>query len=647
MSLQKEILEATKMIADFKRSFPNKSVDEIVQVINDNYPKLRNALGALNKQVADNTKAMAKESAERAERVKKNMAEFTKQTADKAKQTVGSAKQAASGAAKGAAETATKGVSKVAKVAAKAKPFIKSGIIGLAADQQLRSHTATEAQEQEAYNKWLEQKELEKGLRYPNLQKELGEEIVFGASGRKYHIVGDKAYDFATGKPVIVNDFLDDITQKYQGQPSAQENKNQQVKAPEMSDPKDWPFKNGNGAPVSNSGSGRSIGLPPVPRIQDMNPNPNIVDVNTGVPMNVQNLPPIRQPEAQAQGGTPASTEGVPTGGASAPTTFTFNPYQSTVDYGLSADEKSLMPNEATQVSPQEIYQSLQEANAARMQAIANDPRYQGGLIPAQGYDIDPVAYDRAQRADLGRELIKELGGPDFGSNAQRMANNAKMQYEMNIARQAGVPYEDYKAAMLERQKQEILARQQEVESYLKLQAQQTTDMKERLNIMQQIYDTRVKAQKDIDVANANAYGDVQKQYLTNIGNANVANITQRGGIMKQEVANRGNADVANINAMGDIKKQRELLDDPVTKTKATSAFYGSTFGLPVPIQRGIIQNMSEEQQKMMFGRTYTPEQLQNIYGTGSPAMQQQQGNEQSLFNRFMGKIRGIQANEQ
>lgn len=60
-----------------------------------------------------------------------------------------------------------------------------------------------------------QQQEFESGMAYPGLQAELGDEYFTGQSGRKYHIVGDKAYAFDTGKPVNVNQMLDDVTAKY------------------------------------------------------------------------------------------------------------------------------------------------------------------------------------------------------------------------------------------------------------------------------------------------------------------------------------------------------------------------------------------------------------------------------------------------
>ena len=168
--------------------------------------------------------------------------------------------------------------------------------------------------------------------------------------------------------------------------------------------------------------------------------------------------------------------------------------------------------------------------------------------------------------------------------------------------------------------------------------------LKERLNLISEIYKVNQQAQQAIDVANANAFGDIQKQQLTNIGNANVANINRLGGIQKQQLANIGDAEVANITAQGNIVKQRELFNDPTYQLKGASQFYSSMGYLPAQFQAGAIKNLSPAQQQAMFGTQFTPEQLSQIYGTQNlPA----NNAEQSNFNRFMAKIRGVQADEQ
>ena len=606
MGIQQDILKARQLIYDLKSKYPQQPVEELVEIVRNSYPNLNKAIDRVTKQAKSGLKA-AKKAAE-------NIKELAKNTA----------------------KTASTGKGLVAK----ASPWLRAGIIGGAIDEQLKGRTATNAEEQAAYNEWVKNKEIEKGIRYPNLQKELGYEYVTGASSKKYHILGDRAYDFATGKPVVVSEMLNDITRKYGDASNADSRNEGRIK---MSDPQDFPFKANE--PVQNNVSN----LPQAPRIQDINPNPPIYDYVNGA-----TLPPVQM----ADGSVPVqpiinnNISGAPTGAAasSVPQQFQYQAYTPTGNYEMSPEllqqyMDAVGVNGQNQINASELKQLIQDRYQAIRQDLAQDPRYQGNMIPSQGYYVDPKRYQQLAAMDRAGNAINQAYGLGNTSNlADQYADEQKRLYEIQMANQAGVPYEDYKAAMVDRQKQQILARQKEITDLLTLQAQQTTDMKERLNLISEIYKVNQQAQQAIDVANANAFGDIQKQQLANIGSANVANINRLGGIQKQQLANIGSADVANINAQGDIMKQRELFNDPTYQLKGASQFYSSMGYLPAQFQAGAIKNLSPAQQQAMFGTQFTPEQLSQMYGTQNlPA----NNAEQSNFNRFMAKIRGIQADEQ
>lgn len=58
------------------------------------------------------------------------------------------------------------------------------------------------------------EKEIKAGIAYPGLEEELGEQYLVGQSGKKYHVVGNRAYDYSTGRPANIEQFLDDVTAK-------------------------------------------------------------------------------------------------------------------------------------------------------------------------------------------------------------------------------------------------------------------------------------------------------------------------------------------------------------------------------------------------------------------------------------------------
>lgn len=68
----------------------------------------------------------------------------------------------------------------------------------------------TQAKEEQEAPPTIYEQEMIDGYRYPGLSNDL-REFEQGQSGRKYHIVNDKIYDFGTGKSVLVYDALQDI----------------------------------------------------------------------------------------------------------------------------------------------------------------------------------------------------------------------------------------------------------------------------------------------------------------------------------------------------------------------------------------------------------------------------------------------------
>lgn len=403
--------------------------------------------------------------------------------------------------------------------------------------------------------------------------------------------------------------------------------------APEQSNPQDFPYQTTPSAQPQASSN-----LSPAPRIQDMNPNPEITDL--GVP----------QTPLQGQATVNVDAQGNPvvvTGAAAPSQGMAYVPYTPTVSYDMTEQEKQILQdaqNAGNQVSSRDILNTLRQSYTDMLQqATTQDPRYQGGLIPAQGYYVDPKAYEGARASDLGRELIAELGGPNYGSRAQRMLDDARVMYEIQMANQAGVPYAEYKAAMLDRQKNAIAIRQKEVEDALTLQAQQTSDMKERLDLLSDIYKSRIEAQREIDKANAAAYGDIQKQHLTNIGNVDVANINRAKDITVEQMGNRSAENVANINAQAAMDRLQRELQDPTTRAQAISRIYSSFGYLDPKLVKAVLPNLPPEIQEMLYGGKLTPDQVNELLGLQNMDM----NSETSNFNRFMAKIRGVQANEQ
>lgn len=145
-----------------------------------------------------------------------------------------------------------------------------------------------------------------------------------------------------------------------------------------------------------------------------------------------------------------------------------------------------------------EIYQE-QRAN------LLADPRLQN-----QGYNIDPKVYDQLALADA--IVNNKPLGADYYLNKQRM------QYEANIANQAGVPYADYIAA--------VQKRNADMNSLLeKLATNEVGTYEKQLAHIQKI------AAENPDLLGA--YTGAQEKIIENVGKIGSSDVTAAGDIRK------------------------------------------------------------------------------------------------------------------
>lgn len=162
-----------------------------------------------------------------------------------------------------------------------------------------------------------------------------------------------------------------------------------------------------------------------------------------------------------------------------------------------------------------EIYQE-QRAN------LLADPRLQN-----QGYNIDPKVYDQLALADA--IVNNKPLGADYYLNKQRM------QYEANIANQAGVPYADYLAAVQQR----------------------NTGMNSLL-----------------DKLATNELGTYEKQlaHIQNLAKENPDLLGTYAGATEKIIENVGKIGSADVTATGDIKKA--IVGQPIERAKNATNVY-------------------------------------------------------------------------
>lgn len=147
------------------------------------------------------------------------------------------------------------------------------------------------------------------------------------------------------------------------------------------------------------------------------------------------------------------------------------------------------------------MYNRLTEKyNELQNQIQTQDPRYQGGLIPSQGYYVNPDEAIRRMKMDEVNQRINAIHGLP-NNEPSRLDNYLKEQelrYQLNQANQAGVPYAEYQAAMLDRQKQMVSARAAQIDSELKMSLANEDNVFKRQQLMALIEKNGIEAQNEM-----------------------------------------------------------------------------------------------------------------------------------------------------
>lgn len=295
------------------------------------------------------------------------------------------------------------------------------------------------------------------------------------------------------------------------------------------------------------------------------------------------------------------------------------------------------------QMSIPTMYNRLMDQYSELYNTIQNqDPRYQGGIqTPQNPYYIDPRQLESAQAANRSLAMLDYIQGrgpaPD---QAGMMMNNAQQMYQAQLANQAGVPYADYQAAMLDRQKQMIAARAAQMEAQMQLALQNENNVFRKQQLIQQIEQNKVAAQ------NAMNNLDYQLKY----GSYDAANQAAQQmqlqilrALQQQAAADlQYNRDLAKLTYENQLGIERDQLKPQpqgniYSGLNAINALAGYN-----PQTAGKLIQASGMGSKWF--PQMTPELAQELWG------QPTQGQQQGFFGRLMSGWKnnvGLQANEQ
>lgn len=294
------------------------------------------------------------------------------------------------------------------------------------------------------------------------------------------------------------------------------------------------------------------------------------------------------------------------------------------------------------QMSIPTMYNRLMDQYNELYNTIQNqDPRYQGGIqVPQNPYYVDPRQLERAQAANRNLAMLDYIQGrgpaPD---QAGMMMNNAQQMYQAQLANQAGVPYSDYQAAMLDRQKQMISARAAQIESQLQLAAQNEDNVFRKQQLLQQIEQNKVEAQ---NAMNGLEYRLKYGSYDAANDAANNLQLLRLKDLQEQAKADlQYNRDLAKLTYQNELNMKRDQAK-PMSQGNIYSGLnsINALAGYNPQVAGKLIQasGMGSKWFPQM-----TPELAQELWGQPT---QRQQG----FFGRLMSGWKnnvGLQANEQ
>lgn len=295
------------------------------------------------------------------------------------------------------------------------------------------------------------------------------------------------------------------------------------------------------------------------------------------------------------------------------------------------------------QMSIPTMYNRLMDQYNELYNTIQNqDPRYQGGMVEGQRYYVDPAQLQSRMEMDRIARGVRDARGmaAPQSSKAQDYLNQAQTMYQIAKANEAGVPYSDYQAVMLDRQKQMIAARAAQMEAQMQMALQNEDNVFRKQQLLQQIEQNKVAAQ------NAMNNLDYQLRY----GSYDAANQTAQQmqlqylrGLQQQAAADlQYNRDLAKLTYQNELNMKRDQAK-PMSQSNIYSGLnsINALAGYNPQVAGKLIQasGMGSKWFPQM-----TPELAQELWG------QPIQGQQQGFFGRLMSGWKnnvGLQANEQ
>ena len=285
------------------------------------------------------------------------------------------------------------------------------------------------------------------------------------------------------------------------------------------------------------------------------------------------------------------------------------------------------------------MYNRLRDRYADLQNEIrSQDPRYQGQIVQGERYYVNPK--ELQQRMQFDRMVANEAMLRGQPTPTQSRANDylAEQQamYQIAKANEAGVPYADYQAALLDRQKQMVSAKAAQIESELKMALANEDNVFKKQQLMALIENNAMSAQNTLNNLD---YQIQSTNYQNQVSGMNNLYLQQLKNIASQQKAED---DFKNQLMLEEYKaKLKQQYPSTSNQWAALNSINGAAGYDPQKV--GPLLEASGLGPQLF--PNMTPEQAQQIFGTGKP--QPSQGGILDILRRKAGLIGGdIQANE-
>lgn len=310
-----------------------------------------------------------------------------------------------------------------------------------------------------------------------------------------------------------------------------------------------------------------------------------------------------------------------------------------------------LQQGQANDAAANQTMMQLLQSGYNRMRDIAaNNPYYNGQVVQPQGYYVAPDALARAQAINNVQNRYNYYSGntnvtPD---EAQMLLNNAAQMYQVQLANQAGVPYEDYIRGVTEQRVQQLANEKFLVEQALTQRYNMAKNDVERAKVMADIYKARQDYGKAIDSEIIKGEYGLKDTNLKNYGTLMNTNLQGQYDINKANVAGQYDLDKANIQGQYGLAQENIKQSNPYTNFSKLGSGFGYMWGtnpqgaasvinsLPQSVQNQLFPNMTQEDLRKIGRLQGQPTATQGGFGNAIQAIRN------GMFNNG-----GLQANEQ